>query len=93
MALLHHPPNAMVRGAVSVLLRLAGPTGAVGNATVAFGFVPTTNVGCTGVVEHPTQFLERVKNVTLAPPHFPRTGTYTLCATSTAASTEASNLR
>jgi hypothetical protein len=52
MALLHHPSHAMVIGAISVPLLLAGPTGPTGNATVAFGFVPATTVGCTGVVGH-----------------------------------------
>jgi hypothetical protein len=46
----------MVVGAIFVPLLLAGATG---NATVAFGFVPATTVGCTGVVGHsnPTQVL------------------------------------
>ena len=59
MALLHHPSHAMVIGAISVPLLLAGPTGATGNATVAFGFVPTSTIGCTGVVGHsdPAQVL------------------------------------
>jgi hypothetical protein len=35
-----------------VPLLLAGPTRPTGNATVAFGFVPATTVGCTGVVGH-----------------------------------------
>ena len=55
LALMHHPSHAMVVGAISVPLLLAGPTGptgATGNATVAFGFVPATTVGCTGVVGH-----------------------------------------